>query len=545
MVYETNRKKTSAFTKATVVNLNDRPSGLQDGGNVTWDWQSIIDKVAEVYGASFRTYEFESELIASDIQLGELALVEENGYRVYKITNVVAGDFDLTLTSGYSATFQVQLQSGSGPGITDPYIMTNAVDPTKVLTLASDYITLDGNATSKLELQWDAVTIEADNAFASIIPTKVQVSDGIDEKNSSLRSSGLSITDDSGTGFITTIGGRTATWLDVDQSYEVEIDGRDGITVTDGVSGGFESNIKYDRISVREGASQRFLADSYRLSHSNGGNSATFNTFSGTYYLTGNSFTYNGEQVIVASDLVGGGSGDFLSSGLLPMTGDLNFSGAQTRRIEHLADDEQLVLSTTSSGSTRLDHILMQDSLSFQYNNVRAVEITNQAAGSMLLDRVGGQERVLTESDARTNKILNDSDHGSSAITLTSVLESMPKYALLVGHVLQNTQNNFFNSVVANGQKISDPDDSNSYVTMDIKCVVNATGTGDDVITSGALPVGWRPGADTSCILTQVLDSTNFFKIHCDVFTNGTMTLWQEVGSNDNGTYTGSISFLL
>ena len=113
MVYDNTRKKFSGFTKYNTVNLNDRFVGTKDGGNSNAPIQAIIDKVADVYGASLRTYEFESELIADDIQLGEYALVEENGFAFYKITNDAVAGNNIALGSGLTATYESNLDKSA------------------------------------------------------------------------------------------------------------------------------------------------------------------------------------------------------------------------------------------------------------------------------------------------------------------------------------------------------------------------------------------------------------------------------------------------
>lgn len=104
MVYDSKRVKISGFNTAATLELPDKLTGLQNGGNVNFPTQALLDKIASIYGASLRTYEFKSELVADDIQLGEYALVEETYWSLYKITNDVADTPNIALTSGLTAT---------------------------------------------------------------------------------------------------------------------------------------------------------------------------------------------------------------------------------------------------------------------------------------------------------------------------------------------------------------------------------------------------------------------------------------------------------
>ena len=104
--YSNNSKKISQFTKGAAITNDVQYSSLQGGINKTFTQQQIIDDFQDVYGASLRTFEFESELVASDIALGENAIVEENNYSFYKITNAAAVLDDIELDSGLVATFE-------------------------------------------------------------------------------------------------------------------------------------------------------------------------------------------------------------------------------------------------------------------------------------------------------------------------------------------------------------------------------------------------------------------------------------------------------
>ena len=139
MIYTSKRKKFSGFTNYTSVDLDDQSVGLKDGGNAKYPIQALIDKVADVYGASFRVFSTESELVASDIALDEYAIVEENGYGFYKITNDTVTGRNIALTSGLTATYSAALEKSATSYDDLRSILTAAkVNPGDTVTLATD-----------------------------------------------------------------------------------------------------------------------------------------------------------------------------------------------------------------------------------------------------------------------------------------------------------------------------------------------------------------------------------------------------------------------
>lgn len=103
MVYGPRKKKISQFTAGSTLTDDTKYSSLQDGINKTFTQEQILENVAEVYGASLRMFEFESDLILSDIQIDEHCIVEENRYTLYKITSVAANLPNIALDSGFTA----------------------------------------------------------------------------------------------------------------------------------------------------------------------------------------------------------------------------------------------------------------------------------------------------------------------------------------------------------------------------------------------------------------------------------------------------------
>ena len=104
MVYQTRAKKISQFPTDSEIDGTSLLRYLKNGVNKNIAWQDILNKISDVYGLSARFFLDQSQLVASDIALGEHAIVEGNGYSVYKITNLSAGTGDISLTSGLTAT---------------------------------------------------------------------------------------------------------------------------------------------------------------------------------------------------------------------------------------------------------------------------------------------------------------------------------------------------------------------------------------------------------------------------------------------------------
>ena len=111
MAYNPRQKKISQFVKGVTLTDATAVSSVQDGANKTFTMKQILDKVADVYGASLRTYEFESQLVADDIALGEYAIVEENSYGFYKVTSDAVTGQNIALTSGLTAKFVTYVSS--------------------------------------------------------------------------------------------------------------------------------------------------------------------------------------------------------------------------------------------------------------------------------------------------------------------------------------------------------------------------------------------------------------------------------------------------
>ena len=113
MTYETRQKKQSQFTSDSTIGLTDTWVRVKSGINKKATISDLLDKVAEVYGASARVYETESELVASDISIGELAIVKENRYALYNISNAAAGTYDVSITSGLTAVRKGNLEENN------------------------------------------------------------------------------------------------------------------------------------------------------------------------------------------------------------------------------------------------------------------------------------------------------------------------------------------------------------------------------------------------------------------------------------------------
>src|SRR5690606_19577298 len=172
MVYGPRKTKISQFTAGSTLTGQTKYSSLQDGLNKTFTLDQMLEKVAEVYGASFRVYEFESELVASDIAIGEYALVEETSYGLYKITSNAATGNDISLDSGFTATWENQL----GGFVIGPASSTD--DAIALYDGTSGALLKDGPAISSLALASDVATntLAIANNFAAISVNATNIS---------------------------------------------------------------------------------------------------------------------------------------------------------------------------------------------------------------------------------------------------------------------------------------------------------------------------------------------------------------------------------
>jgi len=104
MTYTTTQTKKSTFTTDDDITNSSLFDFIKAGVNKKTTWQNIIDQIAAVYGLGIRLYETESAMIAdTNLSLGDHAIVEENHYRLYEVTNVSAGTGDVTLSNGLIA----------------------------------------------------------------------------------------------------------------------------------------------------------------------------------------------------------------------------------------------------------------------------------------------------------------------------------------------------------------------------------------------------------------------------------------------------------
>jgi hypothetical protein len=134
MTYESRKKKISGFTVDDTITSASTFDFIKDGINKKTSWQNILDKFSEVYGLGARIFETEADLIASDIQIDEHAIVVSNNYGLYKITSLSPGGQDVTLTSGFIATLQNALDVPTPADYTELRAITTAglVDGTPI-----------------------------------------------------------------------------------------------------------------------------------------------------------------------------------------------------------------------------------------------------------------------------------------------------------------------------------------------------------------------------------------------------------------------------
>jgi len=104
MAYDNPQKKKSQFTTDDTISNASTFDFVKAGINKKTSWSNIKARLAEVFGLSVRLYETESAMVAdTDLELGDHAIVEENRYMLYEVTNVSAGTNDVTLSNGLIA----------------------------------------------------------------------------------------------------------------------------------------------------------------------------------------------------------------------------------------------------------------------------------------------------------------------------------------------------------------------------------------------------------------------------------------------------------
>lgn len=140
MTYEKRQKKKSQFTSDNTISNDSTFDYVKSGINKKTTWSNILDKVADVYGLSARIFDTESELVASDIAIGEYAIVAENGYTLYSIGNIAAATGDVTLTSGFIATFSARLQKDYDDYTELRALKSSAIPDGTVITVTNDGI---------------------------------------------------------------------------------------------------------------------------------------------------------------------------------------------------------------------------------------------------------------------------------------------------------------------------------------------------------------------------------------------------------------------
>ena len=107
MPYDNPQKKKSQFTTDDVISNTSTFDYVKAGVNKKTSWSNLKAKLEAVFGLSVRLYETESAMVAdTDLVLGDHAIVEENRYALYEMTNVAAAQGDVTLSSGLIATQQ-------------------------------------------------------------------------------------------------------------------------------------------------------------------------------------------------------------------------------------------------------------------------------------------------------------------------------------------------------------------------------------------------------------------------------------------------------
>ena len=120
MTYTTTQTKKSNFTTDDAITNASLFDFIKAGVNKKTTWQNIIDQIAAVYGLGIRLYETESAMVAdTNLSLGDHAIVEENRYGLYEVSNISAQGLDVTLSNGLVALFNGSLTTGSQPSYTE------------------------------------------------------------------------------------------------------------------------------------------------------------------------------------------------------------------------------------------------------------------------------------------------------------------------------------------------------------------------------------------------------------------------------------------
>ena len=103
-IYEKKQKRVSQFITDNEITTADVFARLKDGVNRKTSIDHLLGIIADIYGLSARVYVDRSEMVADDIQIGEIGIVQGDRFAVYSIGVIAAGNGDVTLSSGYVAT---------------------------------------------------------------------------------------------------------------------------------------------------------------------------------------------------------------------------------------------------------------------------------------------------------------------------------------------------------------------------------------------------------------------------------------------------------
>jgi len=145
MSYETRQKKKSEFTADNDVTSSSAFDFVKNGINKKTTWGNMLALFEQRFGLSMSVYEAESAMIAdTGLELGNYAIVEENYYAVYKVTNIAAGPGDVTLSNGLTASQEGKCSNNNFDSYSDVRgLKSSAFKDGDVITVTDDGIAGD------------------------------------------------------------------------------------------------------------------------------------------------------------------------------------------------------------------------------------------------------------------------------------------------------------------------------------------------------------------------------------------------------------------
>ena len=200
MSYETRQKKKSDFTADNDVTSSSIFDFVKNGINKKTTWGNMLALFEQRFGLSMSVYEAESAMIAdTGLELGNYAIVEENYYAVYKVTNIAAGSGDVTLSNGLTASQEGKCSNNNFNSYSDVRgLKSSAFKDGDVITvtddgIAGDFVVKTGTVTDNggtLIVFTDDSNRYAERVYSGAIDVKWfgAVGDGVTDDTAAIQS---------------------------------------------------------------------------------------------------------------------------------------------------------------------------------------------------------------------------------------------------------------------------------------------------------------------------------------------------------------------